>query len=405
MNTPSEAPRAYRAALCATTTLLCLAGAELAARWGHELGPTSEERLWRYDPDTGWSNRPGFRDVFTSAKSSFRGRVSFDALGVRVNGAPRLEDPALKILMVGDSTTAGLEVDDDKTFAALLEKRLRESGIRANVYNAGVRGFGTDQAYLAMKKLSPVLRPDAVVYMSCGNDFVDNVTIKSWFRSYSKPAFVAEGDALVALNHPAEPMHPELYAFITRSGEGYRVERGFIKKTGPVSWLRRHLALYDRIETAYYVYVSRTPFNVVRRNAAYEKEVFERLVERMRAETGRFFLASFTKAKGGDGVTYDDVKAIAQRRGVPYLDLQPHFKQGVLYDFKTDRHWNEAGHAQAAEAFYQELRKAGVVSSATAARLGKNAGMGPAAASGRRPATGSPPEPPKRIAPAAIPKR
>ncbi|MBI3506854.1 MAG: hypothetical protein HY059_18605 [Proteobacteria bacterium] len=358
--------KARRAAVVLVSTTLCLGLCEAFSRlW---LGPSpapEEEKFWRYDPELGWRNKQSFSARFRNPTHGYDVTVSFDAEGFRENGSPRLDAPELKVLVVGDSTSVGMEVDDEKTFPALLERRLRAAEIKANVYNSAVRGYGTDQVMLTLKKLVPVVKPDVVIYMGCGcgNDLLGNITVKGWYRAFSKPVFGLDQGRLVPFNRPPATYGSGVYAYLMHDGGALRIESGYIKKTGLFSWLRLNSALFTVLDGAYYGYVKRSPFNAARRDPAYEQELFGTLLSEMNGAAKSFYASSLAKPLGFNKFKfgYEQVSDIVRARGIEYLDIQPYFKQGVRYDFGTDSHWNEAGHAQGAEAFFKELARQGVL--------------------------------------------
>lgn len=81
----------------------------------------------------------------------------------------------LTIVTLGDSITKGVRkgVTSQQTFASLLEKELKQSGISVRVINVGIGGERTDQA---LKRLNRIiaLKPDIVTIMYGTNDsYVD----------------------------------------------------------------------------------------------------------------------------------------------------------------------------------------------------------------------------------------
>ena len=92
-----------------------------------------------YHPRLGWIPRPG---RFASTWSS-----NVDASGVRSNGKS-VSSSSRPILAVGDSFTFGNETEDDETWAAHLQDVLNK-----RVINAGVGGYGIDQAVLRAELL------------------------------------------------------------------------------------------------------------------------------------------------------------------------------------------------------------------------------------------------------------
>jgi hypothetical protein len=56
-----------------------------------------------------------------------------------------------RILVLGDSMTEGYEVRQNATFAKVLEHRLRDKGIDAQVLNTGVSGFGNAEELMFLE--------------------------------------------------------------------------------------------------------------------------------------------------------------------------------------------------------------------------------------------------------------
>jgi len=84
-----------------------------------------------------------------------------------------------RILVLGDSYVEALQVDIEKTFWRLLEKRLQECKFRPakniDVINLGVSGFGTGQALRALQTRGLAYAPDLVILaVFPGNDIRNN---------------------------------------------------------------------------------------------------------------------------------------------------------------------------------------------------------------------------------------
>jgi hypothetical protein len=181
-----------------------------ATLWGSALIPKDPEDLraagrsekeYRYleiDPNLGWTISPGRsegEDVFYQA----------DAAGMRT--LPGREwtpptDSTRRIAAFGDSFTHCDEVPFEDCWTHLVEV---ESGAR--VFNAGVPGYGTDQAFLRYRAMRDELRPDIVVLGLMIGDIKRNVnvfrTFLSGWTAWSKPRFVLSGDAIELINQPA----------------------------------------------------------------------------------------------------------------------------------------------------------------------------------------------------------
>jgi len=80
-----------------------------------------------------------------------------------------------RIVVLGDSFTAGYEVAGDQTYPSVLERELRKSGQRVEVLNTGVSGFGNAEELLYLERELWKYAPDLVVLSFYTNDFADNV--------------------------------------------------------------------------------------------------------------------------------------------------------------------------------------------------------------------------------------
>src|SRR5437867_3136868 len=103
--------------------------------------------------------------------------------GFRRFGDPSSSRP--KLLVVGDSFTHALEVSDDKTYYALLGDRLG-----AEVFAYGAGGYGTLQESLVLDEYVDIIKPDAILWQFCSNDFVNNdleLESMSYYNSTKRP--------------------------------------------------------------------------------------------------------------------------------------------------------------------------------------------------------------------------
>ncbi|MEC8194319.1 MAG: GDSL-type esterase/lipase family protein [Myxococcota bacterium] len=129
-------------------------------------------------------------------------------LGIRGASLPQKRAGERRILAIGDSFTLGMQVPDDRTFPALLDEALGES---VRVMNAGVPGYGTDQATGLMRRLVPQTNADAVLLtVYSGNDLRDNAR---WEKQPGLPTTPP----------PVRAPPPQRSRFIKRLGSASRV--------------------------------------------------------------------------------------------------------------------------------------------------------------------------------------
>jgi hypothetical protein len=107
-------------------------------------------------------------------------------------------------VFLGDSFVCGLDSEADERFTELLKAKLPDY----KVLVAGVAGFGTDQEYLLLKRLWPMVKPAVVVLIFCSeNDRLDNRTNKRYF-DYYKPYFATQPDgSIVQMGEPVPKSH------------------------------------------------------------------------------------------------------------------------------------------------------------------------------------------------------
>ena len=80
-----------------------------------------------------------------------------------------------RVLVLGDSQAQGFECRQERTFSALLERRLRALGQPAEVLNCGVSGFGTAEQLAFFENEGVKYQPDVVVLAWFTNDADDSV--------------------------------------------------------------------------------------------------------------------------------------------------------------------------------------------------------------------------------------
>jgi hypothetical protein len=95
-------------------------------------------------------------------------RYSNNSLGLRGPEIHAKTKP--RILVLGDSFTYGIGVNDEETFCSILQTLLPGN----EIINAGNGGKGTDYALKFYRTKGKQLEPDVVILVFCGNDFSDN---------------------------------------------------------------------------------------------------------------------------------------------------------------------------------------------------------------------------------------
>lgn len=143
---------------------------------------------WQLDEKLGWVQKPNLDVTTRTAKDQLvRFRTNQDGL-IPATAEREKNSDKIRIMVFGDSTVVGRAVPQDKSVTAQMEQRLCSIGIPAEVINAGVEAYSTDQVFIRIQQLVPLYNPDIVVYGFCTNDLWGNL-IRNDFGRY-KPVFV-----------------------------------------------------------------------------------------------------------------------------------------------------------------------------------------------------------------------
>ncbi len=364
---------APRLALVLVGLLLPLVATEAFLRVKfHLLPPWKEPQFWQYDPLLGWAKAPGAEGRFFGYE--YQVEIKFNSKGLRDEEVPyEKPEDEYRALALGDSFTAGLEIEQDEVWTEVLEDSLASKG-KAQVINAGTRGYGTDQEYLFLKNEGVKYDLDVVIVAFYVNDPLDNNRAYHTGRTYAKPRFVLQEGKLLLTNVPP----PRMPIDPARS----------IKRWLRYSYLYRFLeemffkVSYREIPDFIYTYSRVYP-------SALEEswQVTEAIVAAMKDLTdsvgaGLLFIyvpnkvqvyqEQWDKAVGNYGLEAEDydldkpnrlLGEICERHEVVYIDLGPALRREVAQGgnpyYTIDDHWNAAGHRLTAQIIYDRLLEEG----------------------------------------------
>lgn len=191
MNTPS-AQRLSSLVLVVCALAVALVGLELGLRAWIPGGTLKRWPNFVLEARTVHGEREGARFVHDHILG-YRPRTEF-----RGNGAEPSGSAGAPILGVGDSYTYGDEVADDETWPAHLQ---RLTGRR--VLNAGVSGYGFDQAVLRAEIVALTSPPSVIVVSFIADDIRRTELSRIW--GAEKPYFALDGGKLTLSNVPVPP--------------------------------------------------------------------------------------------------------------------------------------------------------------------------------------------------------
>lgn len=347
------------------------------------------------DEALGHFHVPGF-DGWIKAPE-FTTRVTIDALGLR-DRRQSYDKPAgtFRILFLGDSFVEAVQVQQAQGVAERLEAALNQGSSRpVEVVNGGVAAYGTGQELLLLDQVGAKFQPDLVVLLFfVGNDVTNNdFRLELWgdtdrekLGNALKPYWDLNKDGTLRMI-PGPPPAPRsgLTNAMRRCCLLYNVvETGVFNKLSQnypreqleaIGGLRTPLTgLYDtqpnedwarawRISEALLarlrdraaaigapLVVAGGPEWRALEPDAWREELQKENPRSTRLSSGRLQITAPT----------DQLGVIADRLGVPYINLLPVFEAAFAQNprlyYEFDKHWTAAGHAVAAQAIEKALR-------------------------------------------------
>ena len=135
--------------------------------------------ILRTDSAVGTIMEPNVRKYLWHDEAQKEVLVITNDLGYVGTSLPETSTNTLRIALLGDSTTASIEVDYFNSYPFLLEQTLNtsrpvtEKPVR--IWNYGVGGTGTFLQYQRYKKHVAPYNPDYVALMFSENDYSDNL--------------------------------------------------------------------------------------------------------------------------------------------------------------------------------------------------------------------------------------
>lgn len=295
---------------------------------------------------------------YSSRQVPFPGQ---ELLGYRASGLDRPDAPAADAVVLGDSFTAGLEVDARKAWPSRLEAA---TGLR--VANLGVPSYGTTQEVRLYAEYGRRLRPKLVVLLLVTNDPRDNHLFASWLRDRSSASL------------PTGERDFQRYKFCAGLGlpPGKRCRA-----------LEFAMTRFGAAPSVVITQLATLWINWVHGSDGFEEglrllEADLRSLKRL-ADDGGAGLAVVLHPNWKDrrwSRWYPEalprLSAALRSEGVPFLELGETALRpggGVRLTVALDGHWNEAGHARVAEEVGRFLAERGLLRRA-AARPASEAG-------------------------------
>jgi lysophospholipase L1-like esterase len=308
-------------------------------------------RLFEPHAQFGHFHRPNVEGIQRTAE--YESHIKINSRGLRDQEYP-YEKPegVFRVLVMGDSFVEGLQVEAEDTFPKVLETRLAQSSpLPVEVINAGVSRYGTSEAVLFFEAEGINYQPDLVIYALYPNDITDNI---------ASDLFRLEDGELIRQPIQIDPME-RVRGFFYDTSYLYRVGLSIVLKlqqqqdetlieTGWGLVLPIYRAdLQPREQDAWALEAAL--LTQLRNDAGEIPVMVVYLPEQFQTED-----VLWEQVRRSDEVLDRDAPnhqlAAIIPAGVTFLDLSEEFRQrgqGAALYYDVDGHFNEAGHALAAQ--------------------------------------------------------
>jgi hypothetical protein len=308
-------------------------------------------------PVRGWRN---LSDVtIDDGEPEFKVTIRQNQWGFRGGSLDKAKGQRQRVLVLGDSFTYGVGVEDDETFSARLEQL--EPGLE--VINTGANGYGTGQELLLLRDEGLAFAPDIVVLAFFWNDIRNNVErpVLRFSLHDGQLVYPARRDGL-----PPVATEPRRHAWL-RYSYAYRFASDRLKSLR--FWIKVRLG--EPLDDD-------PPFTPSERAAAWEVEyaLIREVQELCRTHGAKLLLVLIpeqlqvepeAKVLGlveADYQTQGPLLEFAARENIAALDLLPalraeHARNAEPLYYREDRHFRPRAHQIAGEAIQGELRARG----------------------------------------------
>lgn len=352
------------------------------------------DSFYQRDLLLGWKLRPGSDGWYVDEGES---HVTINSHGMRDHERAQNKAPGtVRVALLGDSFTEAMQVDLDKTFGAVMERRLNGcaafSGRKPEVLNFGVSHYGTAQELLVLEEKVWEFDPDWVILaFFSGNDVYNNHPDLNPVNAAITPYFRLSGGRLERMLESDSAW--KRAAIRVRDAVGRAANHSRVVGVAAEAYMRfaRSSGINREAESRFgsdyadrLVYLE--PDGAMK--AAWEatEAILAEMAARVRERNRRFLLVSlstaiqvhpsaerreeFRRHVGAASLWYADdrLAAFSARQAIPFLALaRPMLAEAektgeYLHGFRNGRaaamgvgHWNERGHEKAGELIAERI--------------------------------------------------
>lgn len=324
-----------------------------------------------------------YRHVSPDVSVTFR----INGQGMRADRDFPVEKPpgVLRIVSLGDSFTAGYEVEAEETFSSVLEGALRARGLPVEVLNTGVSGFSTAEAYLYLERELWRYQPDLVLVSFYVNDLVDNV--RTGLFALEDGQLVPRAEGYVPAGALGDFLNRNwLFSFLAEHSDAFALLKERANLLVKRRLVERNLRNLEEASPGAAAPAA-TPTDEGEYERALGAALLDALAEACRAR-GVPLVVQSIPFEQGDPPRLEDALPPGfdpAQPGVSVLSardvLAPHLGRELLYWRRSHWHWTPFSHRVAGEALAEHIAGQGLLARPAAPTEGRDRSA-PAAAGG-----------------------
>ena len=326
----------------------------------------------------GWFFVPNNEFIYAREREDFRVRVKINSRGLRDREYPYEKgEGVFRILVLGDSFSAALQVPLEQIWHEIVERRLNgpaRTNTKVEIINAGVPGWGTGQQLLYYRHEGYKYSPDLILLQFYHNDIANNdPTIQGRRPELDKPFFVQNGEQLELKNFPYQRRGPSIsplwrYFFSPLVNKMYRVFFSDREMRGVPSLLMDFASNYSPDYQARWRLTTRLIKELNTEATKHGARLAVLYIPDMRQVHPRIWDETLSKTPQTRGVVWDldkpnrSLGKFLEQEGISYLDWTASFreravKEGRPFYFLRDHHLNPEGNRLGSDLLYEWLLK------------------------------------------------
>ncbi|MEX0751906.1 MAG: GDSL-type esterase/lipase family protein [Xanthobacteraceae bacterium] len=273
-----------------------------------------------------------------------------------------------RIAVVGDSFVEALQVANTESLSEVMGRALTKSGLPAEVYRFAISGAPLSQYVHMVEREIVGYRPDWIVVIVVHNDFDESFRFMQGRYTSSFMKFRIENGKVTG-DLPPIPWRPGPIEMLRQTATArFLLYRWQVRPQALIDLLLPRPAGAAEDPWAANVEIGRV-LAAHREIAAVTDHATARLAALARGIGARLLLVmdgdrqAIYRGAGSPALALNRILAdAAERHGIAFLDLHPVFAAHWAahrrrFDFDTDGHWNEQGHAIVGNAIAERIRQ------------------------------------------------